>query len=273
MRVVIPALVSCVVTFGASLSAQPTSSTPARSAALPAGWEPHHPDAIIQQMQRAVAGNPATASRQISAVLLHGAEPRVAAFGLHSLAAMARPEGSDVVLRFLEHRRPGLRRHAVAAAVAIGGRSMTRALERRLGDPDPDVRGDAATGLGEIGDANSLTQLWLAFERDLESSLHAEGSALLRAAARSIARIGYGTDVDRLIGYLRRAPFRTLTDAFLVTLQRDAINPQLKLRVVNAIGNLATPEAREFLNQFVHNHRGRPNAYVDAARTAASRIQ
>src|SRR4051812_33217325 len=67
---------------------------------VPAWWDVNNSDALLERMQQAAAGNPQVAARNISAVLLHGVEPRVAAFGLHALAALARPEGTHAVQRF-----------------------------------------------------------------------------------------------------------------------------------------------------------------------------
>ncbi len=245
----------------------------APNAGLPEGWDVNDADGLIEHMQQAAAGAPVAAARNISAALLRGVEPRVAAFGLHALAALARPEGSPAVQRFLEHRRPGLRRHAVAAAVAIGGPELARAVEARVSDPDPDVRGDAAMALGEMGDRAALGTLWAALDRELGASLRPEGTPLIRGCAHSIARLGGADEVERLLGYLRRAPLRSLTEAFEIALARENVPESVKERVVNTVGSLATGEAREFLLRAADGWRGRPTGWVQLARMNAARIQ
>ncbi len=256
-----------------SAAQQVTHEHDAPNAVVPAWWNMNDSDALLQRMQQAAAGEPAAAARSISAALLHGVEPHVAAYGLHALAALARPEGALAVQRFLSHRRPGLRRHAVAAAVAIGGSTLARAVEARVGDPDVDVRGDAALALGDMGDRAALGSLWTALDRELGTSLRSEGSPLIRGCAHSIARLSSADDIERLLGYLRRAPLQSLTEAFEIALERDNIPDSVKERVVNTVGSLATGEAREFLLRAATNHHGRPARWVDLARANAQRIQ
>jgi HEAT repeat protein len=230
-------------------------------------------DALLERMQQAAAGNPATAARNISAALMHGVEPRVAAFGLHALAALARREGAVAVQHYLEHRRPILRRHAVAAAVAIGGPELARAVAARVGDPDPAVRGDAALALGEMGDRTVLPRLWAALDRDLLGSLTPQGTPLIRGCAHAIARLGDEEAVVRLLGYVRRAPFRALTEAFELVLHRTDIPDATKTQVVSTIGGLATRDARDFLLRAMELGRGHSPQWVELARQSAQRIQ
>ncbi len=242
-------------------------------ASVPAWWNLNDSDAVLERMQQAAMGNPQSAARTISAALLHGVEPRVAAYGLHALAGLARPEGSLAVQRFLEHRRPTLRRHAIAAAVAIGGSPLARAVEARVGDPDPTVRADAAMALGDMNERASLTTLFTALDRELGASLRPEGTPLIRGCTHSIARLGSADDVERLVGYLRRAPLASMTEAFEIALSRDNLPESLKARIVNTVGSLATGEARTFLLGAVERYRGRPAPWLDLARTSAQRIQ
>jgi HEAT repeat protein len=176
------------------------------------------------------------------------------------------------VLRFLEHRRASLRRHAVAAAQAIHTPELVRALAGKLGDSDEDVRVETATALGEVGDAAVVPALFAAFDRDLETASGPEGGRLAHECARAIARVGTADDVTRLLGYLRRAPFRTMADAMRGAMARRDLPEPLKLRVVSAVGDLATREAREFLNAVVADAHGQETPVVRAARTAAERI-
>lgn len=268
-------MVAALVALAPTASAQQatTHEHDAPNAVVPAWWDVNDSDALLARMQQASTGDPTAAARNISAALLHGVEPQVASFGLHALAALARPEGALAVQRFLAHRRPGLRRHAVAAAVAIGGTELARAVEARVGDPDPDVRGDAAMAVGDMGDRAGLGTLWTALDRELGTSLRPEGTPLIRGCAHSLARLGSADDVERLLGYLRRAPLRSLTEAFEIALGRDNIPESVKQRVVNTVGSLATGEARDFLVRVADAYRGRPAQWADLARASAARIQ
>ena len=79
--------------------------------------------------------------------------------------------------------------------------------------------------------------------------------------------------IERLLGYVRRAPFRSLTEAFEIALGRDNIPESVKQRVVNTVGSLATGEARDFLVRVADAYRGRPAPWADLARASAARIQ
>jgi HEAT repeat protein len=225
-------------------------------------------DTLIEAIQAAAVAGTADGARSISLLILRGVPPRVAAEGLDALGVLARPEGASAVLRFLEHRRVSLRRHAVAAAQAIRTPALVRALAGKLSDSDEDVRVEAAVALAEVGNASVAPALFAAFERDLENS----GGRLAHEAALAIGRVGSAEDITRLLASLRRAPFRTMSEALRPALARRDLPDAVKLRVVTAVGDLATREAREFLNAVINDARGRETPVVRAARTAAERI-
>jgi HEAT repeat protein len=269
-----PLLIAAGIGWSPAVFAQTTTHAhDAPDAVVPAWWDMNDADSLLERMQQAAAGNPAIAARDIAAALMHGVEPRVAAFGLHALAALARREGTVAVQHYLEHRRPTLRRHAVAAAVAIGGPALARAVVARVSDPDPGVRGDAAMALGEMGDRGAIDSLWTALDRDLHGSLDPQGTPLIRGCAHSIARLGNEDAIERLLGYVRRAPFRSLTEAFELALRRNDLSDAVKTRVVSIIGGLATADARDFLLRAVEIAHGRAPQWVELARVSAQRIQ
>ncbi len=259
-----------------------TPATPATGAASPAPAaaeeiEPptaHVPDSetLLGLIQAAAVGLPAEGARAIGTMLLRGVPPRVAAAGLDALSVLGHADGSAAVIHFLRHRRASLRRHAIAAAQAIHSPELVQALAGLLGDSDEDVRVDAATALGEVGHAAEAAPLFAAFERDLANASGPEGGRLTHESARAIARIGTADDVTRLLTFLRRAAFRSMSDAMRIALGRREIPDPVKLRVVAAVGDLATHEVREFLNSIVTAAHGADSAVVRAARAAAERI-
>lgn len=281
------AVVAATLGTSLSLGAQPRPRPPARPApaaapaqpatglshaAVPAGWNLDDRDALLQRITQATS-DPRNGARNIAVVLLHGVEPSVAAAGLDALAVLGRPEGAEAVMRFLDHRRPSLRRRALVAASRIPGGQALRAIEQRLGDPDASVRVEAARTLADVADATAVSALWLALEHDLGRSLEPSGSRFFDACARAIAARGGADDITRLTGLLRRAPFGAVSDALRAAVARNDLPNPLKLSVVRAIADLSTPQAREVLQRIVSEHRGRPAPHVDFARTAAERIQ
>lgn len=256
---------------------RPAQTAPAAPAAAPipteppAGWDLGNADVLRARISEA-ARRP-DGARAISALLYHGVEPTVAAAGLDALAAMARPESAEVILRFLDHRRAQLRRRALIAAARIHTPALLRAIDARLGDADASVRGEAARTLADVADARSITTLFTALDQDLSVSLEPEGSALTRGATLAIGSRGAGPDLERLVGYLRRAPFPAMAEAFHAALARNDLPDAVKLRVVRAVIDVATPEAQAFLNRVVEENHQRALPWIEAARVGAARIQ
>ena len=239
----------------------------------PAGWDLTRSDDVLARIQQAATGDPRRGALDISSALLAGVEPRVAAAGLDALGVLARPESADAILRFLDHRRVSLRRRALIAAARLHTPAMLRAIDARLGDSDSEVRAEAARTLADVADATSVRALWTAFEHDANSGLGSEGSALLQESAHALGARGSEQDLDRLLTFLRRVPFGALTRAYDAALRRTDLPNPLKVRLVQAIAGIATPQARELLTHFADEHRGRPTPAIDAARSAISRIQ
>ena len=243
------------------------------TAEAPPGWDLTRSDDVLARIQRAATGDPRRGALEISSALLAGVEPQVAAAGLDTLGVLARPESADAILRYLDHRRVSLRRRALIAAARLHTPAMLRAIDARLGDADPEVRAEAARTLADVADPTSVRALWAAFEHDAGTGLGSEGSSLLQESARALGARGAPQDVERLITFLRRVPFGALARALEASLRRADVPNPVKLRVVQAVAGIATPQARELLTRLVDEHRGRPTPAIDAARSAVARIQ
>lgn len=228
-------------------------------------------DTLLQAIQSAAVSGP-DGARGIATILLRGVTPRVAAAGLDALGVLAQPETAPTVLRFLEHRRAQLRRHAISAAQAIHTPALVQALAARLSDSDENARVESAAALAEVGSPAIAGALFAAFERDLEETAAPESGRLLHEAAKAIARVGAERDVQRLLGYLRRAPFRSMADAMRAAIQRQELTEPFRVRIVQAVGDLATREVREFLNSIIAEAHGQDSSILRAARVAAERI-
>ncbi len=229
-------------------------------------------DQLVQVIQAAALTGNAGGARAISRLLVNGIPPRAAAAGLDALGVLGRPEGAGAVLRFLEHRRASLRRHAVAAAQAIHSPELVAALASKLRDSDQRVRTEAAAALAEVGGAREVPISFAAFERDVDAMNGAAGSPFAHELAKLIARVGTAEHVTRLLTFLRRAPFATMSDALTIAVRRRDIPDALKVRIVNDVGNLATPGVRGFLTAIADAPRDFGVPASRAARTAADRI-
>jgi HEAT repeat protein len=229
-------------------------------------------DTLVQAIQAAAVVGTAEGARSISRLLVQGVPPRAAAAGLDALGVLGRPEGAPAVLRFLEHRRGTLRRHAVAAAQAIHTPELVNALAGKLSDSDERVRIESATALAEVGGAREVVIAFAAFERDVDAPHGAQGSPVAHELAKLIARAGTAEHVTRLLGFLRRASFTTMSDALAIAVRRRDIPEQLKVRVVNEVGNLATAGVRQFLTAIADAPRECGALASRSARTAVDRI-
>jgi HEAT repeat protein len=247
--------------------AQTASSSPPANDATP-----HGHNAEIQHIEAAAARGGAEGARTIVQMAQRGPAPDVLATALDALAALARPEGAAVVAHALHHRRPMIRRHAVAAARAIHTPDLVDDVAELLGDPDASVRLDAALALAEVGNRAVGSRVLEAFERDLDDAQGPDGGPLTRPCALAVGRFGSAEDVQRLLGFLGRAPLRAMTDAMRESVRRAALPESLRLQIVTAVGRLGTRDARTFLNTVVADANGTDNNVVRAARDAAARI-
>lgn len=239
--------------------------------ALPAPWDTDDSDELVRLFNGAIVRNAPGQIPLVNAVLLRGVTPAVAAVGLEVIQRSGRAEGAPAVMRFLTHRRPTLRRYAVAAAWALHTPALLRAIENSLADPVPAVREHAARALGATGDAHAILALWLAFEHDVDRTLTPAGSELAHLAAVGIARRGTAEDITRLLTFLQRASFSAMGDALQTALGRADLADPVKLSILTAVGNLATPDAHTFLTDYIRV-APRNSALSRQAMVAASHI-
>ena len=172
----------------------------------------------------------------------------------------------------MHHRRATIRRHAIAAARAIHTPDLVRALVALLGDPVEAVRVDTVSALGDVGTHAAVTPLFAVFERDLNDSTRPEGGSVTQPSALAIARFGTPDDIHRLLGFVGRAPFSVVTMAMRAALRRDDLSDPAKVQVVTAIGQLATHDARVFLETAVSDAGDESTPVTREARSWISRI-
>ena len=68
----------------------------------------------------------------------------------------------------------------------------------------------------------------------------------------AIGQLARPADVDRFLGYLGQLPFDQVTPALSEMLHRDDLAERAKLAIVHRLTELATPEVRTFLEDFVN---------------------
>ncbi len=206
----------------------------------------------------------ARAVAPLEARIRRGLPPELLDVALDTLTVLARPESGPILFELSTHRRPEVRIKAVQAIVAARPRGAEPALVAALSDLDPRVRAAAAVGLGQIGARGSIEPLFHALDRGvLESST-------------SIGQLADAAQVERLLEYLGRLPFDAITPALNEVLARRDATERTKLDIIARLQELATPEAKTFLEDFVASlpepRRGRRDAVRQAAEDAVQRI-
>ncbi len=165
-----------------------------------------------------------------------GLPPALLEAAMDSLVLMlADPGVANVFVSLATHRRSSVRLRAVQALVALRGKSAERVLTRALGDSTPAVREAAAEGLGEMGAKAALDTLFKAFDHGV----------LL--AGKAIGQLANDAALPRILAYLGRVPMPGLTPMFDALLLRRDVSEATKLQIVVRLQELATAEARGYL--------------------------
>jgi HEAT repeat protein len=146
---------------------------------------------------------------------------------------------SDALTWYARHRNATLRRAAVTALARTRGPTAVKALRTALSDPDPGVRGLAATGLGSMKAKDAVADLFVALDHKVAE------------AAASIGQLCAGNECDRLAGKLGSVPFDVVTSGLDQVLFRPAsdVSDDIKVKIVGRVRELGTGEANRFLRE------------------------
>ena len=105
-----------------------------------------------------------------------------------------------------------------------------KALRGALSDPDPGVRGLAATGLGSMKAKDAVADLFVALDHKVSE------------AAASIGQLCAGNECERLAGKLGSVPFDVVTSGLDQVLFRPAsdVSDDIKVKIVGRVRELGT---------------------------------
>jgi HEAT repeat protein len=235
MRRGIP-IVLCALLFAAPASAQRGRAEVTQAITNLSSRDPAEVRAAIEAL--GVAGD-ARAVGPISERIRKGLPPDLLDAAIDALTVLGRPEAGPVLFELANHRRAAVRLKAVIAIAATHPRGADRVLAEALGDTNAQVRSAAAEGLGEISATSAIDALFHALDR-----------RILEAAA-SLGRLVRATDIERFLGYLGQLPFDAITPALTEMLRREDLPARARLTIVHRLIELATPEVRTFLEQYV----------------------
>jgi hypothetical protein len=192
------------------------------------------------------------------------------AFTDRALAALGRtrsPRALPVLSAMTQHRRAQAREAAYLAAANIADPQADLLLGRGLRDSSNAVRVVCARALGEraLGGHTAAAQIDLLF-RAFERGVSEAGPA--------IGKLADAGQVERLHGFLGRAPIQAMLDAYRALLLRADVNEATKLAIVARLAELATPNVKLFLEELSASHDwSRQLPVLRAMASAAAQIQ
>ena len=183
----------------------------------------------------AKAGAPAVPA--IVELLRKGLPPDLTQAALDALCDAESEGGSEVLAWFARDRSIATRRIAVQGLARTKGPAAVKALRLGLTDPDPAVRGLAATGLGALKAKDTVAELFVALDHKIPE------------AAASIGQLCAGAECERLAGKLGSVPFDVVTSGLDEALFRPPsdVSDDVKVGIVGRVRELGTGEANRFL--------------------------
>jgi HEAT repeat protein len=196
------------------------------------------PQEMVEALVAAQAAGPPAAALapDIEALVRRGSNGAILETALGALGALGAPSSSAVLRPYVQHRVPAIRRAAVRALVATKGPEAAAAFREGLRSGDGQVRGFSATGLGAIGAADALPDLFLALDRNVPE------------AAASIGQLCGLEDCKRFTARLGKLGFDVMTSGIEPILFRQPpLAEDALVEIVTAVRDLGTPEARRYL--------------------------
>jgi HEAT repeat protein len=171
-------------------------------------------------------------------LLRQGLSPALTKAALETLGDTESEAASETVAWYAHDRNFEMRRTAVRTLAKTRGAAATRALRAALSDPDPGVRGLAATGLGLMNAKEAVADLFVALDHNVPE------------AAASIGLLCAGNECDKLASRLGSIPFDVVTSGLDPVLFRPPtdVSDDLKVRVIGRLRELGTAGAHRFLS-------------------------
>lgn len=172
----------------------------------------------------------------IEDLLRRGVPVTIAKAAIEALGAIGSASSSAAIRPYLAHRNAELRKAAVRALGQTKGPDAIAAFRDGLRSSDAAVRGFSASGLGDLGAAAALPDLFLALDRNVNE------------AAAAIGQLCTPADCEKFAGKLGKVPFDVMTSGFDSILFRTPPLPEQELlQIVGRLRELGTPEAGKYL--------------------------
>ena len=185
-----------------------------------------------------IAGHAGAAlAPDVAAILDRGTTAQLSVSALDALGDLEVESTSSSIAPYTKHRIDQVRRAAVRALAKTKGPAAANALRRALSDPDAQVRGFAASGLGGIKAHDATGDLFIALD-------HRVGEA-----AASIGQLCTPAECVQFADHLGRQPFDVMTGGFDQILFRptNEVDDDTKIKMVGKLRELGTKEVNAFL--------------------------
>jgi len=196
--------------------------------------------AVVQEAleEAGTAGKAAAPlAHTIEELLGHGTSAEVDALAITTLGRVGGPANAEAILPYARHRSPELRKKALVALVRTNGAPTVAALRQALSDPDPGVRGVAASGLGTVKGREGLDDLFRALDHQVTE------------AAASIGELCTPEECEKLAGKTGVFGLDVMTSGFDQIMFRPVaeIPDEEKIKIVGRVRELGTQEANKYL--------------------------
>lgn len=243
-------LVACASVSSVSWAAPPAGKDPAakkKDAAPTAQLSPGLKDKLKSNDPSAIQGAldevrtaghaAAPLANDVAGLLDRGTTLQLTIAAIDALGDIEVESTSGYIVPYAKHRDERVRRAAVRALAKTKGADAAKALRHALSDPDAQVRGFAASGLGGLKAHDSMPELFIALD-------HRVGEA-----AASIGQLCTPAECGSFADRLGRQPFDVMTGGFDQILFRPTseIDDDTKIKMVGKLRELGTKEANAFL--------------------------
>jgi HEAT repeat protein len=178
----------------------------------------------------------ASVAGDVAALLDAGLTPSLAEAALDTLGDLEVASTGANILPYLNHRQPKVRRAAARALAHTPGPAVVKGLREALSDPDGEVRGHAAVGLGTLRAKDAVPDLFTALEHRVME------------AAVSIGQVCGPEECDQFLARLGREPFEIMAGGFDRILFRPTpeVSDETRTKIIDKVRALASPDANKF---------------------------
>jgi HEAT repeat protein len=213
---------------------------------------------IVDGLEAIPAYPSAEAVQLVVELIRRGNADRVTDQAIEALGQLARPEAIEELSTLLHHRRVAARAKAVQSLATIQDPRVRGLVESALHDSAPEVRSAAAETLGRIGNRQSVTLLFRAFERGVPEAAAAIGrlggvdDAVSADAAHDSEDPRRTSRHQTLTMWITHASISVLLSGFEQFLNRRDIPAAVKIKIIERLEQRAASAAvRDFLQRWV----------------------